>query len=297
MTITSATARRPSPKYSTETAPGNRIASAIALAVARSGSMTKSIPSTSWANASSPPKNSASLTLAIVVRTPSCRAPRAAIRLTSSTSVTAASRSAEPAPTSRSSFGLAPLPSTTSASSSPRTLSQRVGQRVHRGDLVAFGAERPRHVDADVPDTDHDRLHRRLRRFSPTPPILNQCLDAPRGPQSASDRFVALSARAQGSSQAGSEISGRQDLNLRPLGPQPEDATAICVPTRPMRPSRPDLGRIGHIGRCVGYQSRYHGGALVANPGRDLNPPPSGCQLAGVAAHFARVNVALWGRP
>ena len=31
-------------------------------------------------------------------------------------------------------------------------------------------------------------------------------------------------------------------MNLRPLGPQPEDTTAICVPTRPMRPMCPRFG-------------------------------------------------------
>ena len=36
-----------------------------------------------------------------------------------------------------------------------------------------------------------------------------------------------------------SGLSGRQDLNLRPLGPQPADATAKSVPTRPQGSPRP----------------------------------------------------------
>jgi predicted lipoprotein with Yx(FWY)xxD motif len=40
-------------------------------------------------------------------------------------------------------------------------------------------------------------------------------------------------------SHAGSRRSGRQDLNLRPLGPQLVYSTALCVQTRPRRPRVP----------------------------------------------------------
>jgi len=42
-------------------------------------------------------------------------------------------------------------------------------------------------------------------------------------------------------SQAASEKSGRQDLNLRPLGPQPAQSTALRVRARPRPPPRPPL--------------------------------------------------------
>lgn len=57
-------------------------------------------------------------------------------------------------------------------------------------------------------------------------------------------RVAAGGPGTRGRRDASFELAGRL-LNLRPLGPQPEDATAISVPTRPMRPSRPRFGTHG----------------------------------------------------
>ena len=68
--------------------------------------------------------------------------------------------------------------------------------------------------------------------------------------------------------------SGRQDLNLRPPGPQPEDNQAISVPCVPLSPPSPPRDVSGQFGRI----GRYHGGTAWPEDGRTAScrPPTPG---------------------
>ena len=65
--------------------------------------------------------------------------------------------------------------------------------------------------------------------------------------------------------------SGRLDLNQRPLGPQPRDLGALCVPSRPPRPHRPRGGTIWTQWTMhpvlKWYQRRTGKASRLVNPG------------------------------
>jgi hypothetical protein len=72
---------------------------------------------------------------------------------------------------------------------------------------------------------------------------------------------------------------GRQDLNLRPLGPQPADAGAICVRTRPICPLHPRLGTHRTDWTMRPVPKRYHASVVGARSGPiRLSLPPADSQ-------------------